>query len=195
MSLSGNVIKIPLLVLWKECCCMWGCCIADISVLYLCMELRFSVPAIKGCRAALNHILSLLGTDLTANWVISKMFSSCKRKCLLREIKPSQWNLAPVLRSLMCLPYGPPKLSFDMHLTWKTCFLLALVFTKKVSELHGLSYLFTHFWGWRSHTFSFVPKFLVRTLNPSVSDPRWVYYLFSFWFYWWESKRDVVLFY
>ena len=78
--------------------------------------------AIKGNAAALNHIFTLAGTNLTADRVISRVFSSFERNCLIREIKPPKWNLAPVPKSFTCSLNKLLKLSFDKHLTWKHAF-------------------------------------------------------------------------
>ena len=68
-------------VLWKDYYFMQGHCSADRRVLYIYLskELRLLVPAIKGCGAAFNHVLTLATTDLTTSQVISIMFSSCKK--------------------------------------------------------------------------------------------------------------------
>ena len=80
MSLSGKVVKIPPLVSWKECCSMQDHCTTDSSVLYLCKKLRLSVPAIR----VIGQPSVMSGTDLAANRVISRMFSSFKRNYLSR---------------------------------------------------------------------------------------------------------------
>ena len=98
------------------------------------------------------------------------MLSSFKRSCLPREAILSEWNLSLILRRLTHLPYKPLKLSADKHLTWKTCFLLALTLAKRVGELHGLSFRFYHSKGQRSCIFLFLPDFRAKTQNPSVSD-------------------------
>ena len=72
----------------------------------------------------------------------------------------------PGLRSLTHPPYEPLKLSSAKHLTWKSCFLLALAPAKRVIELHGLSSRVQHARGWKSCTFSFVPDFVAETQNP-----------------------------
>ena len=51
--------------------------------LHLRQELRLSGTAVKGYRAALNHIYSLTGMDLTSNSVVSRMFRHFK------EVLPS----------------------------------------------------------------------------------------------------------
>ena len=73
--------------------------------LYMQRELKLSVPAIKGYRAALNHVFTLAGTNLIANKVISRKFYSFKKSCLPKKITPTEWNLSLVLKSLTCLSY------------------------------------------------------------------------------------------
>ena len=54
--------------------------------LFLRQELGLSVPAVKGYRAALNHVFSLKGMDLAASLMISRMFSHFDRLCPSQEI-------------------------------------------------------------------------------------------------------------
>ena len=144
-SLSGKVVYLPPLVLWTESLFMRNHCSANSQVLlYLCGELKLSIPAVKGYHAALNHVFLLAGVSLAAKRVISRMFRSFKRSCQPCEIKPPAWNLSFVLQSLTHLLYEPFKLYSDKHFTWKTCFLLVLTSTKRVSELHGLSFWVCH---------------------------------------------------
>ena len=44
--------------------------------------------------------------------------------------------------------------------------------TKRVSDLHGLSFRVRYSCGWRSCTFSFLPDFVAKTQNPSIPDSR-----------------------
>ena len=91
------------------------------------------MPAIKGYRAALSHVCSHAGTGVAAIKVISRMFSSFERHCHPTEIKPLEWNLALLHRSLTCLPYEFLKLSLGNLLSFNDCI------TKRVSELHDVS--------------------------------------------------------
>ena len=109
--------------------------------LYQQRELKPSVPVVKGYQVALNHVFSLAGMDLTANEIISRMLSSFKKIYLPGEVKPLEWNLSLVLRSLTYPPYKPLRLSSDKRPSQKTCFLLGLTSAKRVNELYGLSYL------------------------------------------------------
>ena len=61
--------------------------------LYLLKELKFLVHAIKGYRAAPSNVFALADTDLDADRVISKKFSSFERSSLPKQIKPPEWNL------------------------------------------------------------------------------------------------------
>ena len=70
-----------------------------------------SVPVVKGFRSGLNYVFALADTDLSTSRVISRMFSSFKKTCLSRVVKPSEWNLSLILRSLTHLPYEPMKWS------------------------------------------------------------------------------------
>ena len=90
------------------------------------------VPAVKSYRGALNHVFAPAGTNLAANRISCRVFSSFERNCLPGEIKPSEWNLSLVLRSLTCQPQEPLKLSSYKDLNWKTCCLLGLFSAKRV---------------------------------------------------------------
>ena len=108
--------------------------------------------------------------DLAASTMVSRMFHSFERSCPPWEIRPPDWNLFLGLLCLSRPPFEPLNLPSDKHFTWKTSFLLALVSAKRVSELHSLSFRVCHSHGWRFCTFSFLPDFESKTLNPSVPD-------------------------
>ena len=117
-------------------------------------------------------VFSLAGTDLAAIRVSNRLFSRLEKIYSPGEIKPPEWNLSLVPRSLTHTPYDPVKLSLDKCLTLKACLLLALVSVRKVSELHRLSSRVRHSTGWKSCTFSFVPGFVAKTQNPLIRDFR-----------------------
>ena len=100
--------------------------------LFLCQELGLFVSAVKGFRAALNHVFLPTGLDLAASLVVSRMFRHFERSCPPLEIRPLDWNFSLVLRCLSRPPFEPLKLALDKHLTWKTSFLLVLASAKKV---------------------------------------------------------------
>ena len=63
------------------------------------------------------------------------------KTCPPREVKPPEWDLPLVRRSLTRLPCEPLRLCLDKHLTWMTCYLLSSILARRVNELHGLSLL------------------------------------------------------
>ena len=169
----GKVVEIPPLVSWMGYLSMLGHCPADNGIFPVSAgEAKAVVPGDKAYRATLNQVFSLAGIDLAANQIISHMFCSFERSCPPQEIKPPDCNLSLVLRSLTHPPYDPLKLSSNKHLTWKMCFLLALLLTRRVSELHGLSYKVRHSHGFGSCTFSFLSELVTKTRNPSVPNDR-----------------------
>ena len=98
--------------------------------------------------------------DITSSTVIRSLFSSFKRLCPPREIKPPEWILSLVLRSLACLPYEPLKLSYYLlhqpnWLASCTAFSIRCITLKRR----------------RSCIFSFLPDFVAKTQNPSVYEP------------------------
>ena len=130
------------------------------------------MPVAKGYRTALYHVFSLTGMDLATSTIVSRMFCSFKKSCLLWEIRLPDWNLSLVLQCLSRFPFEPLKLASDKHLTWKTSFLLAVASAKRVSELRSLALSVHHSRGWSSCTFFFLPDFVAKTQNPSVLDSR-----------------------
>ena len=102
---------------------------------YLWKELKLSVSVSKGYRSTCNHVFILSGMDIASDIIVSPMFSSFKRSCPLREIKPLEWNQSLALRNLTHPPYKPLKLSMDKHLSRKTCFLLPSLSVRWVSKL------------------------------------------------------------
>ena len=101
--------------------------------LYLQKELKLTVSAIKFCRSVLYHDFICLA------WILLQTELPTGYSVVSRNTT-NLGNLSQVLKSLICLPYEPLNLSIDKLLTWKTCFLLALVSPKLVSKLHCLFY-------------------------------------------------------
>ena len=91
-------------------CCGWKISPCKVTIpqitkffLYLQSKLKLFVHAVEGYCAALNHVFSLTGLDLSASHVISRMFHSFEKTCPPREVKLPVWNLPLVLQSLTCL--------------------------------------------------------------------------------------------
>ena len=131
-----------------------------------------SVSAVKGYRSALNSVFLVRGMDLAASHALSLLLRSFEASCPPRAVRPPEWDLSLVLRSLTLAPYEPLGQASQVYLTRKFVFLLALASAKRVSELHGLSSRVRHTEGWSSVSFSFVPEFVAKNQNPSVADPR-----------------------
>ena len=96
---------------------MQGIMLQIAEFLYLLRELKLPVLAVKGYQSALKHVFSLAGANLAASKIFSRMFSSFKKTCPPRGVKPLEWNLSVVLRNLTHSPYKPLKLSLDKHPT------------------------------------------------------------------------------
>ena len=71
-----------------------------------------------------------------------------------------------VLLKLKQAPYEPLDQASDKNVTLKTVFLLALATAKRVSELHGLSYIISHSQGWQRVYLSMDPSFVAKTQVP-----------------------------
>ena len=68
----------------------------------------FSLPAPRDeTIGSCYHIFVLAGMDLATDVVISRTLSSFEKSCLLREIKPPEWNLSLTLKSLTHHPNEP----------------------------------------------------------------------------------------
>ena len=113
------------------------------------------------------------------------LFKHFKKSCPPREVSPPPWDVALVLNSLRGLPYEPLQESHLKDLTLKTVFLLALASSKRVGELHALSYKVAHTRGWKEASFSFIPEFVAKNQDPSKADP-------SFWSFSVPSLDDFV---
>ena len=95
---------------WSQllnCCCEWNISPSKATItqiaefLYLQRKVKLSVPVVTGCHAVLSHVFSLAGIALAAILIIIKTFSSFKKTCPPREVKPPEQNLSLVLRSLI----------------------------------------------------------------------------------------------
>ena len=132
-----------------------------------------SVSAVKGYRSALNQVFALKGVDLAASRELSMLVRSFAISCSPAEIRPPAWDLTLVLRSLRRAPYEPLRSAPERLVAQKALFLLALASSKRIGELHGLSYRLSHTDRWKEVSFSFVPGFVAKTQDPSVSDVRY----------------------
>ena len=131
-----------------------------------------SVSAVKGYRSALNQVFALRGKDLSACRVLNMLIRSFVVSCPPVEVRPPAWDLSVVLRSLRKAPYEPMSSASERFVGQKALFLLALASSKRVGELHGLSFRVSHTEGWKEVSLSFVPGFVAKTQDPSVHDPR-----------------------
>ena len=136
--------------------------IADFLI-FIRIDENLSLSSLKGYRAAINQVLRHKGIDLAASVEISALTRHFKISCPPVEVKPPQWDLNLVLRSLTKAPYEPLGQSSLKMLTQKTVFLLALASAKRVSELYGLSFKVSHSAGWESASFSFLSEFVAKT--------------------------------
>lgn len=90
------------------------------------------------------------------------LIKSFEQSCPPRELIPPTWDLTLVPSILTRAPCEPLCQALDRHLTLKTVFLLALASSKRVGELHGLSYGVKHARGWMSIGFEYVQEFGLR---------------------------------
>ena len=100
------------------------------------------------------------------------LLRSFKISCPPTEVRPPAWDLSRVLASLRGAPYEPLSAASERLVGLKALFLLALASSKRVGELHGLSYRVSHTRGWKKMSFCFVPGFVAKTQDPSTSDSR-----------------------
>ena len=131
-----------------------------------------SVSAVKGYSSALNSILALKGRDLASSREITMLLCSFSRSVDPVELRPPAWDVALVLQSLTGALYEPLQTCDECFLAQKTLFVLALASTKRIGELHALSYRVSHSRNWGEVSFSFVPGFVAKTQDPSSLAPR-----------------------
>ena len=131
-----------------------------------------SGSAVKGYSSALNSVLALKGRDLASSREITMLLRSLSRSVDPVELRPPAWDVALVLQSLTGAPYEPLRTCEECFLEQKTLFLLALASAKRIGELHALSYRVSHSRGWGEVSFSFVPGFVAKTLDPFSLAPR-----------------------
>ncbi|XP_076048954.1 uncharacterized protein LOC143029809 [Oratosquilla oratoria] len=132
---------------------------------------KISLSAVQGYRAALNQVFSLKDMDLALSPEISMLFRHFRKSCPPREIT-SPWDVALVLNSLRGPPYEPLRDAHLKDLTLKTVFLLALASSKRVGELHAISYRVAHSKGWQEVSFTFLPQFIAKNQDLAKADPR-----------------------
>ena len=93
--------------------------------------------------------------------------------CPPSEVRPPAWDLSLVLRSLKNAPYEPLRSAPERFVAQKALFLVALASSKRIGELQGLSYRISHTEGWKQVSLGFVPSFVAKTQDPSVSNPMY----------------------
>ena len=145
--------------------------IADFLI-YLRREKGLSVSAVKGYRSALNSVFALRGMDLADSPEISMLMRAFAKSARPSELRPPAWDVTLVLQSLTQAPYEPLSEVDECFVAQKTLFLLALASSKRIGELHGLSYRVSHSRGYSEMSFVFVPEFVAKTQDPSHYDPR-----------------------
>ena len=126
-----------------------------------------SVSAVKGYSSALNSVLALKGRDLASSREITMLLRSFSRSVDPVELRPPAWDVALVLQSLTGAQYEPLRTCDERFLAQKTLFLLALASAKRIGELHALSYRVSHTKNWGEVSFSFIPGFVAKILDPS----------------------------
>ena len=141
-------------------------------LIHLRQDKGLSVSAVKGYCSALNSVLALKGRDLAASHEITTLLRSFSRSVNPVELRPPAWDVSLVLQSLTGAPYEPLWTCEERFLAQKTLFLLALASSKRIGELHALSYRVSHTRDWGEVSFAFVTGFVAKTQDPSSLAPR-----------------------
>ena len=139
-------------------------------LIHLRLDKGLSVSAVKGYSSALNSVLALKGRYLAASREIAMLLRSFARSVDPVKLRPPDVSL--VLQSLTGAPYEPLRTCEERFLAQKTLFLLALASTKRIGELHALSYRVSHTRDWGEVSFSYVTGFVAKTQDPSSLAPR-----------------------
>ena len=146
--------------------------IADFFV-HLREQRQMSSSAIKGYRSALAPVFLHRGLDISSDPALSALFRNFDQEVVRPVVRTPKWDVNIVLQSLLKAPYEPMATCSLRSLTLKTVFLLALASSKRVSELHGLSYLVSWSGGGKKATLSLSPEFVAKTQKPG--DPATAY--------------------
>ena len=146
--------------------------LADFFI-YLREDKNLSCTAIKGYRSALSQVFLSRGLDISSSPEISLLFKNFEQELSGKVIAPPKWDLNLVLQSLLRPPYEPIATASLRNLTLKTVFLLSLASAKRVSEMHGLSYIVSWASDRSSATLSLTPDFIAKTQTPG--DPKSAY--------------------
>ena len=142
-------------------------------LLFLREEKKLSSSAIKGYRSALAPVFLHRGLDISSSPEISALLKNFDQE-IVKTIAPTpKWDLNLVLQNLTRQPYEPISSCSLKALTHKTVFLLALASAKRVSELHGLSYVVSWSQDKSSATLRLCPEFIAKTQIPG--DPSTSY--------------------
>ena len=132
-----------------------------------------SSSAIKGYRSALAPVFLHRGLDISSDQALSALFRNFDQEVVRPVVRTPKWDVNVVLQSLLKSPYEPMASCSLRSLSLKTVFLLALASAKRVSELHGLSYLVSWSRGGQLATLSLVEEFVAKTQKPG--DPATAY--------------------
>ena len=105
--------------------------IADFLIYLLSEKVYQSI--IKGYRSMISNTLKFkTGNRIGSNPVLSELIRSFELQCPVQRSLTPKWGLSWVL---VCLQ----KASYELHVTLKTAFLLALATAKRCSEIHALA--------------------------------------------------------
>ena len=142
-------------------------------LIFLREQKNLSSTAIKGYRAALAPVFLHRGLDISTSREISDLFKNFDQE-IVRTVAPApKWDLNVVLQSLTRPPYEPISSCSLKRLTYKTVFLLSLASAKRVSEIHGLSYVVSWSEDKSSATLRLCPDFIAKTQIPGDPATRY----------------------
>ena len=141
-------------------------------LIHLRQDKGLSISAVKGYCSALNVVLALKGRDLASFREVTMLLCSFSGTVDPVELRPPAWEVSLALQSLTGAPYEPLWTCEERFLAQKTLFLLALASSKRIGELHALSYRVSHTRNWGEVSFSFVTGFVAKTQDPFSLAPR-----------------------
>ena len=98
-------------------------------------ELKFTIPTIKGYRAAISLVLKAKKIDVSNSQELSALIKSMAAEVPARDPSIPKWNLTLVLETLLREPYEPLEEASLKFLTHKCVFLVALASAKRISEI------------------------------------------------------------
>ena len=132
---------------------------------------NLELNTIKGYRSALSAPLNLANKfDLSANPMISALFSNFAHERPAKTKEFPKWDLSSVLDHLRKPPYEPISKATPAALNKKTAFLLLLASGARRGEIHAIDHALTSYHSNGAVTLKPNPKFMAKNFNVNTGE-------------------------